>query len=260
MVIVESFHLTVVLRLRVNGLFLNVDFNGLNVIVTEAREKGIFRDVVVGANKVTVSHLQYADDTIFFGDWNKENAKSLLYILKCFEDVSGLKVNYNKSKIYGIGVNEEDMAEMARWMRCGIGDIPFTYLGLPIGKNMRRGFGWGALGGGVWSDIVLIGGEIKGMRIEFYSSFRGILGDGRIIRFSVDRWVDNWRLCDRFPRLFHLDMRKEGCVRDKGLWVNDGWWWKLEWVRSIRGRVNREFEELLDVVQNIVVLSTCKEK
>ncbi|GJY21854.1 cysteine-rich receptor-like protein kinase [Tanacetum coccineum] len=40
---------------------------GLNAIVTEAVEKGIFR-VVVGANKVTVSHLQYADDAIFFGE------------------------------------------------------------------------------------------------------------------------------------------------------------------------------------------------
>nr|GEX86707.1 ribonuclease H-like domain-containing protein [Tanacetum cinerariifolium] len=38
----------------------------LNVIVNEAVEKGIFRGVTVGANNVIVSHLQYADDTIFF--------------------------------------------------------------------------------------------------------------------------------------------------------------------------------------------------
>ncbi|GKE00040.1 reverse transcriptase domain, reverse transcriptase zinc-binding domain protein, partial [Tanacetum coccineum] len=87
---------------------------GLNAIVTEAVEKGIFRGVVVGENKVTVSHLQYADDTIFFGEWNKENAKSLLF-------------------------NEGYMAEMARWM----GEFPFTYLGLPIGENMRRVNAWG---------------------------------------------------------------------------------------------------------------------
>ncbi|GKD23128.1 reverse transcriptase domain, reverse transcriptase zinc-binding domain protein [Tanacetum coccineum] len=57
--------------------------------------------------------------------------------------VSGLKVNYNKSKIYGIGVNEEDMADIARWMECGIGEFPFTHLGLPIGENMRRVNAWG---------------------------------------------------------------------------------------------------------------------
>ncbi|GJS96023.1 reverse transcriptase domain, reverse transcriptase zinc-binding domain protein [Tanacetum coccineum] len=115
---------------------------GLNAIVTEAVEKGIFRGVVVGANKVTVSYLQYADDAIFFGEWNKENAKALMCILKCFEEVSGLKVNYNKSKIYDIGVNEGDMIDMARWMGCGIGEFSFTYLGLPIGENMRRVNAW----------------------------------------------------------------------------------------------------------------------
>ncbi|GKG00713.1 hypothetical protein Tco_0302403, partial [Tanacetum coccineum] len=98
--------------------------------------------------------------------------------------------------------------------------------------------------------------------VEFTSSCIGVLGDGRDIRFWVDRWVDNRRLCDRFPRLYHLDRRKEGLAWDKGVWVNNEWcWeWEWEWVRSIRGRVSREFEELLDVIQNIVVQSNCRDK
>ncbi|GJR66773.1 reverse transcriptase domain, reverse transcriptase zinc-binding domain protein [Tanacetum coccineum] len=115
---------------------------GLNALVSEAVEKGIFRGVAVGEDNVTVSHLQYADDTIFFEEWNKENAKSLMCILKCFEEDSGLRVNYNKSKIYGIGVNEGEMSDMARWMRCEIGEFPFTYLGLPIRENMKRVNAW----------------------------------------------------------------------------------------------------------------------
>ncbi|GJZ02765.1 RNA-directed DNA polymerase, eukaryota [Tanacetum coccineum] len=74
---------------------------------------------------------------------DKENAKSLMCILKCFEEVSELKVNYNKSKIYGIGVNEEDLKEMARWMGCGIEEFPFIYLGLLVGENMRHIKCWG---------------------------------------------------------------------------------------------------------------------
>ncbi|GKD72848.1 transposon TX1 uncharacterized, partial [Tanacetum coccineum] len=111
---------------------------GLNAIVNEAVQKGIFRGVTVGKNNVLVSHLQYADDTIFFGEWNKENAKALMCILKCFKVVFGLRVNYNKSKIYGIGINDEKMSDMVTWMGCDIGEFPFTYLGLPIGENMRR--------------------------------------------------------------------------------------------------------------------------
>ncbi|GJZ84481.1 kinase-like domain, beta-lactamase/transpeptidase-like protein [Tanacetum coccineum] len=119
---------------------------GLNAIIKEAVDKGVFRGVKIGRNNVVVSHLQYADDTIFLGEWNKENAKALMCILKCFEEVSGLRVDYNKSKLYGVGVNEGEMRDMARWMRCGVGEFPFTYLGLPIGENMRRV--------GAWNNVV----------------------------------------------------------------------------------------------------------
>ncbi|GJR37931.1 reverse transcriptase domain, reverse transcriptase zinc-binding domain protein [Tanacetum coccineum] len=62
------------------------------------------------------------------------------------------------------------------------------------------------------------------MGLEFTSSCVGEVGDGRDIRFWVDRWVDNSRLCDRFSRLFHLDSRKEGGVMDK---ISDRWRWTL---------------------------------
>nr|GEZ37600.1 reverse transcriptase domain, reverse transcriptase zinc-binding domain protein [Tanacetum cinerariifolium] len=35
-----------------------------------------------------------------------------------------------------------ELAEMARWMGFSIGEFPFTYLGLPIGENMRRKNAW----------------------------------------------------------------------------------------------------------------------
>ena len=89
-----------------------------------------------------VSHLQYAVDTIFFGEWSKDNAMSLMCILKCFEEVSGLRVNFNKSRVYGVGVNESEIDEMARWIRCSRGEFPFIYLGLPIGECMSRINAW----------------------------------------------------------------------------------------------------------------------
>ncbi|GJY68782.1 hypothetical protein Tco_0471764 [Tanacetum coccineum] len=119
-----------------------VTAEGLNAIVSEAVEKGIFKGVKIGSNREVVSHLQYADDTIFIGEWNKENAMSLMCIPKCFEEVFGLRINFNKSKLYGIGVNDVEVIEMSRWMRCGIREFPFTYLGLPIEENMRRIGAW----------------------------------------------------------------------------------------------------------------------
>ncbi|GJW56443.1 hypothetical protein Tco_0103174 [Tanacetum coccineum] len=68
----------------------------------------------IGNNSVVVSHLQYSDDIIFFDEWSKENAMSLMCILKCFEEVSALRVNYIKSKLYGVVVNDREIGDMAR--------------------------------------------------------------------------------------------------------------------------------------------------
>ncbi|GJW89767.1 reverse transcriptase domain, reverse transcriptase zinc-binding domain protein [Tanacetum coccineum] len=264
----------------------------LNAIVNEAVEKGIFRGVRDGSDQVMVSYLQYADDTIFFGEWNTENARALMTILRCFEEVPGLWVNFNKSKLYGLGVSDKELGNMANGMRCDIGEFPFTYLGLPVRENMSRvnawkpivdkfknrladwkaktmsfggrltlgmwgfwwsfGRGWGVTGRGKgWHDIVKCGVKIEGLGLEFTSSCLGILGDGRDIRFWEDRWVDNRKFRDRFPRLFHLDRSKEGSVMDKGTW---------DWSRNISGKVCREFDDLIEILLNVVVSSTCRDR
>ncbi|GJS87391.1 reverse transcriptase domain, reverse transcriptase zinc-binding domain protein [Tanacetum coccineum] len=84
----------------------------------------------------------YADDTILFGEWSRENASSLMNILKCFEEFSRLKINLRKIKVYGVGVDSMELDRMATFMKCGFGELPFTYLGLPIGVNMRRMSAW----------------------------------------------------------------------------------------------------------------------
>ncbi|GJV60786.1 zf-CCHC domain-containing protein [Tanacetum coccineum] len=179
-------------------------FEGLNAIVSEEMENGVFRGVKVGENNVTVYHLQYADDTIFFGEWNKYNAS--------------------------IGVDEMELNYMAGWMGCGVGDFPFTYLGIPVGEDMSRINAW---------NVVV-------------DRFKSRLADWKDKTMSF-----GWRLTSVKTV---LDSRKEGRVWDKGSRVNDVWVLNWEWVKSIRGRVVREYEEFLGVVQNIVVEFKCRDK
>lgn len=108
----------------------------------EAINKGIFRGLSVGTDNVLVSHLQYADDAIFFGSWSRGNACNLMAILKCFEKVSGLRVNLNKSRVFGVGVTSTEVDDMATIMGCRVGSIPFSYLGLPIGSDLRSKKNW----------------------------------------------------------------------------------------------------------------------
>nr|GEV31370.1 putative ribonuclease H protein At1g65750 family [Tanacetum cinerariifolium] len=179
---------------------------GLNALVNEAVEKGIFKGIAVGNDSVVVSHLQYADDTLFLGDWSKENAKTLVCILKCFEKVSGIWVNMNKSKIYGIGVSAEEINGMARWMKCGIGEVPCTYLGLPIGKNMIR---CGIVGGGHYKMMGTSRSRLYrgSWRIKFCVSKTALLRLYGIVG-CLERYTFIWRaLKGRLPVREELDRR-----------------------------------------------------
>ncbi|GJR89466.1 RNA-directed DNA polymerase, eukaryota, reverse transcriptase zinc-binding domain protein [Tanacetum coccineum] len=114
---------------------------GLHAFICKAINMGIYKGISIG-NNLRVSHLIYADDVIFIGDWSLHNTHNLICILRCFFLVSGLKINVNKSKISGICISNEDILVMANVIGCGAANIPFKYLGVPIGCNMARCSNW----------------------------------------------------------------------------------------------------------------------
>ena len=97
---------------------------------------------MVGKNKVPMNILQYADDTIFFGEASMENVKAMKAILRSFEMVSGLRINFAKSQFGAIGQSEDWCLSAADYLNCALLHFPFCYLGLPIGINPRRKVVW----------------------------------------------------------------------------------------------------------------------
>jgi len=57
---------------------------------------------------------------------------------KLSSDSTGLKVNYNKSMMVPININDERLDLLARIFGCSKGSLPFTYLGLPLGTTKPR--------------------------------------------------------------------------------------------------------------------------
>lgn len=59
-----------------------------------------------------ISHLLFADDALFFCETSDDHLRHLRVVLLCFEEVSGLKVNIEKSEIIPVGhtVNIEALA------------------------------------------------------------------------------------------------------------------------------------------------------
>ncbi|KAK9048994.1 hypothetical protein SSX86_032039 [Deinandra increscens subsp. villosa] len=108
----------------------------LHIASQQAGICGLFKGISLPNNGPVVSHLLYADDVIFLGDATISNAHYLTRFLRCFHLSSGLQINFEKSKLFGIGLDTPLTEEIAGALGCQIGKLPFTYLGIPVGANM----------------------------------------------------------------------------------------------------------------------------
>jgi hypothetical protein len=90
--------------------------------------KGLLPQVVPGG----IISLQYADDTILFLEPDMHMARILMWILTCFENLSGMRINYHKSDLFTINLPEAYAKEFAHVFCCNLGSFPFKYLGVPL--------------------------------------------------------------------------------------------------------------------------------
>ncbi|GJR63780.1 hypothetical protein Tco_1505942 [Tanacetum coccineum] len=92
-----------------------VDMKVLRRLVVD---EGMYQGIKVGG-LINLSHMFYADDAVFVGEWSESNISSLIHVLDCFHKVSGLKINMSKSKLMGIEVEAglqswEDIVDRVR--------------------------------------------------------------------------------------------------------------------------------------------------
>ena len=76
--------------------------NGLSRLMERASEIGYVKGWRVGRDKVTVSHLQFADDTIFFLKPKRSSFKNLLSVGFVLFDF-GIKDQYEQKHYFGNG-------------------------------------------------------------------------------------------------------------------------------------------------------------
>ncbi|GKA88475.1 RNA-directed DNA polymerase, eukaryota, reverse transcriptase zinc-binding domain protein [Tanacetum coccineum] len=104
-------------------------------------DEGLFKGVSVGSS-LQLSHLFYADDVIFMGQWSESNIITIVHALDCFHKASGLRMNLQKSKLLGIAVEDEKVSRAAMKMGCCTLKTPFSYLGIKVGGMMTRIKSW----------------------------------------------------------------------------------------------------------------------
>jgi hypothetical protein len=110
----------------------NIIVDMLAVLIKRAKIDGQIEGVIPHLVDDVLSILQYADDTILFMDHDLERAKNMKLLLSAFKKLSGLKINFHKSKIFCFGQTKEFEPQYEQLFRCKKGTYPFRYLGIPM--------------------------------------------------------------------------------------------------------------------------------
>ncbi|GJW44944.1 RNA-directed DNA polymerase, eukaryota [Tanacetum coccineum] len=114
----------------------------LHISFERVVDAGLFSGIDRGTSW-QLSHLFYADDAIFMGQWRDTNIDILVKVLDCFYKASGLRINMNKSKLMGISLASNVVDQAATNIGYTKLTTPFSYLDSKVGDMMSRTRAWG---------------------------------------------------------------------------------------------------------------------
>ncbi|GJX16600.1 RNA-directed DNA polymerase, eukaryota [Tanacetum coccineum] len=113
----------------------------LHISFSRVVDDGLFKGFQLHGS-VNISHLFYADDAMFIGEWSEQNSHNIVKVLNCFHLASGLKINIAKSQVLGVGVSQNVVLQAANRIGCAVLNTPFRYLGVTVGECMSRKSAW----------------------------------------------------------------------------------------------------------------------
>jgi hypothetical protein len=116
-------------------LLFNLVSDALATMFENAKLTGQIRGLVPSLVEGGLTHLQYADDTIIFLNFDDQSIYNTKFLLYCFEDMSGLKINYEKSEVFVLGGSDEEQKRVAEMFNCNSGNLPMKYLGVMVNKK-----------------------------------------------------------------------------------------------------------------------------
>jgi hypothetical protein len=74
----------------------------------------------------------YPEDTLIFLNHDLNAACHLKWIMVCFEHILGMKINYHKSYLTPMNMDDNEIQLYAKNFCCKVGAFPFKYLGVPF--------------------------------------------------------------------------------------------------------------------------------
>ena len=169
-------------------LLFNLISEVLSKLLSKALEKEIFKGISCPGGSM-ISHLQFADDTLLFIDSDPKSIRGLKRVLSCFELISGLKINYDKSNIYGFHEDHRVISDWSSILGCKIGTGPFKYLGTTIGLSPRRL--------NFWTPLIH---KIRNQLLSWNSADLLVAGKLVLLKASLDSIPTYWLALYEIPK------------------------------------------------------------
>jgi hypothetical protein len=90
----------------------------------------------------SISIIQYADDIIIFMEHDLQKALHMKLVLCICEVLSGLKINFHKSKVFYFGKVKDVEHQYINLFGCEAGSFPFRYLVIPAHYKKWKNGEW----------------------------------------------------------------------------------------------------------------------
>nr|GEW55155.1 RNA-directed DNA polymerase, eukaryota [Tanacetum cinerariifolium] len=157
---------------------------------------GLFKGIELSPS-LNLSHMFYADDAIFIGQWSESNIDTIVKVLDCFNRASGLRINMTKSKLLGIYVED--------------GSMPIYHISLFEVPKKKVKSSYPSL----WLDIIHEVEMFKSRGIDLVSLIHSKLVNGANTSFWEVAWCGRSPIKSFFPRLYALETQKKIDVASK---------------------------------------------
>jgi hypothetical protein len=110
----------------------------LQCVINQVHNMGILQLPIPANDQAGFPVIQYADDTIVLMKAYQRQSLCLKAILETFAQSTGLRVNYSRSGMVPLNMSQEKTEIMTSVFGCKMQEMPFTYLGLPMGTTRPR--------------------------------------------------------------------------------------------------------------------------
>lgn len=90
---------------------------GLNWMFKQAEARGLISGLEFEIEGPKITHLPFADDTLLYCIATLEDIQTVNRLLRTFEVRSGLRINYHKTAVCGVGVKKVDIQSFANALK-----------------------------------------------------------------------------------------------------------------------------------------------